>query len=344
MAQPFDPQAGALSGSSVRIAEGVMVVQGAAKGGFSASEEGSLTYLRGLSTRDASLNWLDRDGKNQGQLCDQALYDMAVLSPDGRWAAVGIIDPVAGTWDVWIVDIERNFRTRFTNSPADEYGLVWQKDSRALFFSSDRGGKSGIYRKEIGAAGDAELMFTHEKSISTWDCTSDGTTIIYSVPDGEWKQDLWSVNISDGSESRLLWRTDGDDVMARLSPDEKWMTFSQFVAGDLQLFVAPWPEMSPVTQVSITTGTWSFWTKGGRELVYQELSGAMVAVPVDYENGEIHIGAPAPMFELNPPVLEGARVSVSADGERVLEVDAIDSDPSVFCDLITNWPGMLLER
>jgi len=55
---------------------------------------------------------------------DLALYDMVALSPDERSAVVGIITPQAGTWDLWIVDLERNFRTRFTHDPGDDSDMV----------------------------------------------------------------------------------------------------------------------------------------------------------------------------------------------------------------------------
>ena len=341
VAQPFDVEAGVLSGSPVRVASDVLVIAGAAKAAYSASNEGTLTYVRGFSTLDASLSWVDRAGRDLGPVSDLALYDLVTLSPDGRRAAVGIIDPQVGTWDIWIVDIERDFRTRFTDTTADEYGLVWRSDSRGLFFSSDREGQSGVYYKAIGAASDAELVFSHDTSINLWDCSADGNTILYSVTGGASKLDLWAAEISGETAPRLLRQTAEDDVLGNFSPDGKWVTFAAAVAGRAQLFVAPWPEMSPLTQVSTTSGTWSFWTKGGRELVYQDQAGAILSVSMTPENGEMRIGAPQTLFEFTAPVLEGPLFDVTADGERFLTVDAVDADPPAFCDVITNWTSLM---
>ncbi len=341
VAQPFDLDSGLLSGSPVRIASDVLVIAGAAKAAFSAANDGTLIYLRGFSTLDASLAWLDRDGREQGDVSDLALYDMVALSPDNRLAAVGIIDNLAGTWDIWIVDIERNFRTRFTNTSADEFGIVWHPNGRGLFFSSDRHGQSGVYYKAVGAAADAELVFSNDRSISLWDCSADGSTILYSISGGSSKLDLWSAELSGESAPRLLRQTAEDDVLGRFSPDGKWMTFATPVAGAAQLFVAPWPAMSPLTQVSTTSGTWSFWSRDGSELIYQEQSGAIMSVSMTTVGGEMHIGAAKTLFEFTAPNIEGPLLDVARDGERFLIVDAVDSDPPAYCDVILNWTSML---
>lgn len=340
-AQPFDLKTGLMSGTPTRVASDLLTVPGAAKGAFSASDNGILTYLRGFSTLDASLVWLDRDGREQGTVGDLALYDMVTLSSDGRRAATGVIDQSAGTWDLWVVDIERNFRSRFTETTSDEYGVVWLPDNRTLLFASDRKGKGGVYRKQIGSAEPAEHVFPLDTSIFLWDASNDGNTIIYSTLNGETKMDLWSVELSGDPQPRLLRQMPEDDVMARLSPDEKWLTFASVTASAPQVFVAPWPQMTPLTQVSTTNGTWSYWTKDGRELIYMEIDGTVVAVAMTPEAGEMRIGAPEILFDTRAPVIEGPYLSVSEDGERFLTVNAVDSDPPQFCDVIMNWPAMV---
>ncbi|RKZ15353.1 hypothetical protein DRQ50_07600, partial [bacterium] len=344
MARPFDPATGELSGTSKLLVENVMTLSGAAKGGFSLSNEGSLAYLQGEAVEDATLTWRDRSGSEVGIVSDLAAYDMVSLSPDGRLAVVGIIGDQAGTWDLWIVDLERDFRTRFTFDVADDADPVWRRDSRGLYFMSDRDGQPAIYYKEIGSPGGPEKVFDIDRDIRLWDCSADGSTIIYSTPGEGTAYDLWSAELSGESEPRSLYTSAEHDVFGKLSPDGNWLTFSSTESGRPQVYVAPWPAMAPVTQVSTTTGTWSAWVHGGSELVFQEMTGQVAAVSMIPLDGRMVIGEPEPLVDLQPPVQESVYWSVSSDGQRFLTVDAdaILDIPS--CNIVLGWPVMLKER
>jgi len=341
VAQPFDPDTGNLTGSPTPLVGDVMTVPGAAKGVFSVSTEGKLVYLQGEAAEDATLSWRDRDGKDLGLVSDLAAYDMVALSPDGRSAAVGVITEQAGTWDIWIVDLERNFRTRFTVSPSDDSDLVWSRDSRSLYFASDRDGEMAFYQKEIGSPEAPRKIFGKDEAIRLWDVSADGQTIFYSEASAGTAWDMWSADLSGQTEPRLLRATVENDVRCQLSPDEKWLTFTSRESGQNQVYVAPWPAMSPITQVSTTTGTWSRWVRDGQELIFQEELGPLVAVPMTVEGDRISIGLPESLFEFGAPVLESVYWDVSADGERFVTVNTNIGASPTYCNLVVDWPGIL---
>jgi len=339
MAQPFDPGTGTLGGTPVPVAEDVMSLPGAAKGAFSASNEGTLIFLRGMANMESSLGWLDRKGIEAGPVSDRAYYETVQLSPDERRAAVTIVDAKAGTSDLWIVELDRDFRTRFTNDPADEAFPVWEPDGRALLFVSDRGGHYSVYRQELGHTGEAELVFELETAILLWDCADDGKTILYSTAAEESGFDLWSVDLSAPDEPRLLRRSPSDDGAARFSPDGAWISFWSDESGDGQVYLAPWPAVTPLTQVSTTTGTWTDWRGDGLELVFQEEGGRLLSVALTPEDGEIRIGSPEPLFDHSSVKLDGPWLDMTADGERFLAIDTVASDPPPYCDVIVDWPA-----
>jgi len=341
VAQPFDPDTGNLTGSPTPLVGDVMTVPGAAKGVFSVSTEGKLVYLQGEAAEDATISWRDRDGKDLGLVSDLAAYDMVALSPDGRSAAVGVITEQAGTWDIWIVDLERNFRTRFTVSPSDDSDLVWSRDSRSLYFASDRDGEMAFYQKEIGSPEAPRKIFGKDEAIRLWDVSADGQTIFYSEASAGTAWDLWSADLSGQTEPRLLRATVENDVRCQLSPDEKWLTFTSRESGQNQVYVAPWPAMSPITQVSTTTGTWSRWVRDGQALIFQEELGPLVAVPMTVEGDRISIGQPESLFDFGAPVLESVYWDVSADGERFLTVNTNIGASPTYCNLVVDWPGIL---
>lgn len=111
------------------------------------------------------------------------------------------------------------------------------------------------------------------------------------------------------------------------------------------MYVAPWPSMAPVTQVSIESGTWLEWSRHGAEIVYQAISGQLVAAPfaVD-EQGGARIGMPEPLFEALPPDVTGQGWDLTADGEKFLVVDRQAATVPAYCNLVLNWPAILQAR
>jgi Tol biopolymer transport system component/predicted Ser/Thr protein kinase len=344
VAQPFDHELGELSGSPTPLVEDVMTVPGAAKGVFSVSQQGKLVFLEGEAGEEASLTWRERDGKEGDQISELARYDMVALSPDGRSAAVGIITESAGTWDIWVVDLTRNFATRFTVDPADDSDLVWSRDSRGLYFASDREGIVAFYYKEIGSPEPPREIFSTGENMRLWDVSADGRTIFYSVATAGTAWDLWSADVGGETEPRLLRATVENDVRCQLSPDEKWVTFASRESGQNQVYVAPWPAMSPITQVSTTTGTWSRWVNDGKEVIFQEELGSVVAVPMTVANGRMSIGRQETLFGFAAPVLESIYWDVSRDGQRFITVNTRIAASPRYVNLVVNWPRMLGAR
>ena len=50
------------------------------------------------------------------------------LSPDGKRASVSVMDVAQQTRDIWLIDLTRGLRTRFTFDPAEEQLGVWSPD------------------------------------------------------------------------------------------------------------------------------------------------------------------------------------------------------------------------
>ncbi len=165
MARPFDPDKLEFTGDAVPVAEGVLLIPGASLAAFSVSGTGVLSYSSGRAELEIELEWRDRSGKVEGGLGDPTSYRTASISPDDRLAVSRIVDMALGTEDLWIFDLDRGLRSRFTFDPGMDIWPVWSPDSRSLFFFSDRGGASGIYRKDLGGAGNVELVYSGEQNM-----------------------------------------------------------------------------------------------------------------------------------------------------------------------------------
>jgi len=109
LAHPFDPERGVLTGDPVPFP-----VMGNALGQvqLSASTNGAAVYRPASLSRE--LVWVDRQGQRLSTAAPAGLYDNIALSPDGKRVAFDRFAEVKQ--DVWVLDLERQFSSRFTTA------------------------------------------------------------------------------------------------------------------------------------------------------------------------------------------------------------------------------------
>jgi eukaryotic-like serine/threonine-protein kinase len=125
---------------------------------FSASQTGVLAYQTGGEIVGSDLSWRDRSGKQTGTLGNPAGYMDLGLSRDRQKVAVSIVDPTAGPPDLWIYEVSRGLRSRFTFDPGADRWPVWSPDSTRVAFSSNRKGQFNLYIKSYAGSGIEELL------------------------------------------------------------------------------------------------------------------------------------------------------------------------------------------
>lgn len=157
MAQPFDRDRVELTGEAVPIAEQIAFSPISKTGAFSLSEAGHLVYqTRSAGGGRFQLRWFDRTGKTIGQLGEELEHGDVELSPDGRRVAVSVREPARGDLDIWVYDVTRNVRTRFTFDSSDEATLQWSPDGSRVVFNARVRGQFSLYQKASSGAGAAE--------------------------------------------------------------------------------------------------------------------------------------------------------------------------------------------
>jgi hypothetical protein len=157
--------------------------------------------------------------------------------------------------------------------------------------------------------------------------------------------DLVAADLTGAEEPRTLYSTPFPDGAATFSPGGDYITFVSGQSGDAEVYLAPFPAMAPVRQVSTATGAWNDWRSDGGEIFYQEMSGRMMAVSWEpAADGGGRLGDPEPLFEHTPMTFDGHFVRVCGDGERFL---AIESDTATIprrADVVIGWPQLLESR
>src|SRR6266849_4765032 len=153
------------TGSPIPVAEQLaMSPIGAAA--LSTSTAGPFVYRTSPAGRGRQFVWFDRSGKPLGTVgdLDQAAPSNPSLSPDGRRVALDRV--VNGNTDVWLLDIARGVRTRFTSDAAIENFPLWCPDGSRIVFHSNRKGAFDLYQKSATTVGSEEalLVTTQQKT------------------------------------------------------------------------------------------------------------------------------------------------------------------------------------
>jgi len=347
MAQRFDPNRLALEGEPRPVAENVTVLTGAAKAIFSTSQAGILVVQIGAPVvLGAQLEWVDRTGKLLGTLVDRAPFDEVCVSPDGRSVAVSAIDLKAGTHDLWICDVARNLKTRFTFEAGEELTPRWSPDGRWLAYVSGRSGKQSLYRKQVAGSGVEELLFASESVKIPSDVSPDGKLLAFHDLGTETSFDIWILPLTGERKPFPFLKTNFSEGNAVFSPDGKWLAYSSNESGRFEVYVAPFPGPGRKWQVSAQGGAYPAWRQGGREILYQELqTNRVFSVPVALRGDAPDFGKSTELFVATPPLAGiASRFDTTADGKKFLIIRPNQSRETGSLTLVVNWPAGLKGR
>jgi len=340
LAQPFDLRRLELSGKAVPIAEHVGAYLSA--GQFSASRTGALVYRTGGSGGLNRLAWFDRKGAILGTPTDASYGSQTLrLSPDGSRAVVG--HPEASGLNLWLTDLARGGRTRFTYSKSgrDEYP-AWSPDGTKIAFSSSRAGHEDLYQRAASGAGEDELLLNSDSDKYLWDWSRDGRLLIFHQNNGNGGTDLLVLPMdSQGQRKPILFlRSEFISVNARFSPDGRWVAYTSTDSGSYEIYVRSFPAPAGgggKWTVSQGGGVFPHWRRDGKELFYLRPDGELMAVDVSANGAAFQSGIPKPLFKASFVL----GWDVSADGEKFLFPMAGEETTQTAFTVVLNWTSLL---
>jgi Tol biopolymer transport system component len=347
MAQHFDESKLMLDGDAVPIAENLNHSVGFSRGVYSLSQNGILIYQSGNSAAGRKLLWFDRTGKEIGAIGQDDDYHWASQhSPDRKKIAVAIFDAPSRNRDIWILDLNRNTRTRFTFDPANDNDPLWSPDGSQIVFASSRKGKYDLYQKNSSGVGSEKLVLESDKNKFPIDWSSDGKFITYVVEGNtKTKADLWILPLISGETGKNLEPipfvvTEFNEGWARFSPDGKWIAHESDESGTWEVFIRPFPGPGGKWQISASGGEYVFWRGDGKEVYYQSFDAKVKATEIGISGSAIEVGTEKTLFDL-PGGSAGNIMGVSPDGQRFLINVPVVEQSKTPLSLVTNWDSAL---
>jgi Tol biopolymer transport system component len=114
-------------------------------------------------------------------------------SPHDRRIAFWGVDPATQNRDIWTVPVGGGAAVRVTNDPATDATPVWSSDGRYLYFSSNRGGTTNLWRVPVdeasgAATGPLEPLMVPTQNAVHPRISRDGRHVAYTAS-------TWSSNV-----------------------------------------------------------------------------------------------------------------------------------------------------
>ncbi len=350
MAVPFDVRSRQVTGTPIRLVEGVMQGVNAPNSVFEtgagqfAVASGSLIYaLGGISPNlESSWVWLDRTGTAERiEPVPAGPYLFPRLSPGGERVAVNVRRAASRSADVWVYDVLRSAPTRLTFEGFNSWP-VWSPDGKRLVYGSSASGISNLYLINADGSGKPERLATsdYEQIPSSWATTTNTIAFLQRPQIGSYG--IWVLPIEGERKPRLFLESRFSLTHPEFSPDGRWIAYVSNESGNREVYVQPYPGPGEKIRISTDGGTEPIWSANGRELLYRPRTDQVFSTPIRSLSPFL-AGTPRLLFELKAGAYDSTAPvrswSATADGQRFLLsrfIESIDQPVSVM-HVVLNW-------
>jgi len=305
----------------VETSPGMLSAMGPAA--FSVSNNGVLVYHSSLPLRN-QLVWFDRQGKRLGVAGEALEYTQLFLSPDERWAAVGIRNRERkGVLDqtLWLMQLDTNVLSRLSFGGGQDADPVWSPDSQRIVYgayNADEGEKIDLVEVTLGKRTPTSF-YSDGKANKPEAWSPDGSILIYR------RDETLVFTLPTLGDRKPVTLLDTRWVRGRFqfSPDGRWLAYASTESGQPEVYVSHFPAMSGTRQVSTGASSAPVWRKDGKELFYMTEDGRVMSVEVK-AGSTLETGPPKMLF--HPDVRIGGynmgQYGVAANGQRFLVVES----------------------
>jgi serine/threonine-protein kinase len=341
MAVPFNIGRLAVTGDPVQLAEHALQREGTQ---YAVSDSGRLAVITGgVGGREGHLVWVSRKGEvEQLPIPPRNYQGEAVLSNDGRYAAIGMNGATIG---LWIYDFARSTLAPLVTPNGSSQTPVWSPDGKHIAYRATRKGFRNLFWKSVDGIGDEERLTTSDsfQTPSSW--SPDGRWLAFAENDPATRGNIWMIDMTGDRKPTPFIRTAASESNPHFSLDGRWIVYVSDESGRSEVYVSSFPGPPSKILISNNGGNEPMWSRNKRELLYRN-GAKMMAVDVSF-TPTFSAGTPHLLFEA-PYYFSPNGVTAfdtSLDGERLLMIRSSETDSApTQIDVVINWFEELKQR
>ena len=202
----------------------------------------------------------------------------------------------------------------------------------------------GIYVKDAGG-GQAEALLHRSQNVPRQDWPLDWSSkgIVYASGTDPESDDLWMLSLDGDRKPYSLVRDPGRQDEARVSPNVRWLAYTDLAKGRPEVFVQSLVTTGVKHGISTAGGRSPRWRSDGKELFYLAADGNLMAVPILADGATFRAGVAKALFPTGRSSVGGraSDFNVSPNGERFLLTIAGDENQTASIVVVTDWPSAL---
>jgi WD40 repeat protein len=331
----FDSKRLVASGTPVAIVEGIWHAGGTntAASQYAFSTTGSMAYIPEPSTQ-RRIGIFDSEGRIDSMGFRVEPIHVPRLSPDGGLLAGGEFGR-----DVSVYDLTGNMAP--IRIDAGGLPLLWAPEGKRIVFDSGIGANRGFHVQNWPIHSPPEFFKPYVVGApDSW--SPDGRSLFFVNDDGS----VWSFTLTD-KQSKLLFSTApraNGNRSAAISPDGQWIAYYSLEAGNVEVFVQPYPPTGAKYQVSRGGGHHPLWSPDGKRLYYVRNTDQLIAVDVNTASATT-FGQPNVLKVPVDQQLNNLRnYDITQDGKRFAVSLPASQESARQVHVVLNWFSELQQR
>ncbi|MGH7967660.1 MAG: hypothetical protein ACREIC_02920, partial [Limisphaerales bacterium] len=342
-AQRFDPQALAVSGEPLRIAENLGFSAGDTHDyAFSVSPAGTLAYSSGPFLPVTQLTWFSREGQRLGVVGQPGECGGFDVSPNEQETVLELHDTRLNEIGLWLMEVASGVESKFSLNGGP--GLwraacpVWSHFDNRIYFSTF----PGLAAQSLNAHAEERLF---DQACWLEDISPDGNYALVSQATSEAGQHTCLLSLKEPKEIQPYSISGHDSEAAHFSPDGRWVAYSGDESGRDEVYVQSFPEPGRPVPISRNGGQSPEWRQDGQELYFLTLDGILMAASVDGTQPLFRVTDLKPLFPANAGGGAPRRqFHPSTDGQRFLVNTQVETATAPRLKIVLNWRSLLPKK